>query len=59
MKLNVRIDLSPAYRRRPVGQLHNQALFPDIYTESGKWFRDAGELFRRNGSNETLGQKAQ
>jgi hypothetical protein len=54
MKLRVRIDESPGYR--PL--FDNQVLFPDIYTTSGKWFRDGGELFRRGGADETLGQKA-
>jgi hypothetical protein len=38
---------------------NNQVLFPDIYTASGKWFRDGGELFRRGGTDETLEQKAE
>jgi hypothetical protein len=42
-----------------VGPFDNQVLFPDIYTTSGKWFRDGGELFRRGGAGETLGQKAE
>jgi hypothetical protein len=57
-KLKVRIDISPGRTsRRLVGQFDNQGLFPDICTESGKWFRGGGELFRRYIRNETLGQK--
>jgi hypothetical protein len=37
----------------------NQVLFPDIYTTSGKWFREEGELLRRGAADETLGQKAE
>jgi len=42
-----------------VGQFDTQELFPDICTESGKWFRGGGELFRRGGGDETMAQKAQ
>jgi len=42
-----------------LGSLNNQMLFPDICTKSGKWFREAGELFRRRGCDETLRQKPQ
>jgi hypothetical protein len=60
MKLKVRIGLSPGpvVGRRLGGQFDNQMLFPDICAKSGKWFRGAGELFRRGGRDETLGQKA-
>jgi hypothetical protein len=59
-KLMVRIDISPGRTsRRLVGQLDNQGLFPDICTESGKWFRGSGELFRRGGRDDTMTQKAQ
>jgi hypothetical protein len=61
MKLRVRIEASPVrlFDRRLVGPLDNQVLFPDIYTTSGKWFREEGELFRRCAADETLGQKAE
>jgi len=61
MKLRVRIEASPVrlFDRRLVAPLDNQVLFPDICTKSGKWFRDGGELFRRGGAGETLGQKAE
>jgi hypothetical protein len=42
-----------------VGLFDNQVLFPYICARSGKWFRDGGELFRRGGTDETLGQKAE
>jgi hypothetical protein len=59
-KLKVRIDISPGRTsRRLVGQFDTQGLFPDICTESGKWFRGGGELFRRGGGDETMAQKAQ
>ena len=57
MKLRVRIDESPG---PAIGRVFdNQVLFPDIYTTSGKWFREEGELFRRGGAGETLVQKAE
>jgi len=58
-KPKVRIDISPGRTsRRLVGQFDNQGLFPDICTESEKWFHGGGELFRRDGGDETLGRKA-
>src|SRR5947208_2537198 len=45
-KLKIRIDISPGRTsRRLVGQFDNQGLFPDICTESGKWFRDGEKCF--------------
>jgi hypothetical protein len=59
MKLKVRIEtVSGSGYRRLVGQLDNQGLFPDICTQSGKWFHERGELFLRRSCEETLGQKA-
>jgi hypothetical protein len=60
MKLKVRIEtVSGSGYRRLVDQLDNQVLFPDICTQSGKWFRDGGELFRPGRGDDTLQQKAQ
>jgi hypothetical protein len=38
-------------------QIGNHPLFPDVCAKSGKWFRRAGQLFRRSPADETIGRK--
>jgi hypothetical protein len=44
-------------RRLFVGKIVSQREFQDVCAKSGKWFREAGELFRCGGCNETIEPK--
>jgi hypothetical protein len=44
-------------KRRLVGQIVSQHKFQDVCAKSGKWFREAKELFRRATCDETFGHK--
>jgi hypothetical protein len=38
-------------------RIDNHPVFPDVCAKSGKWFRRAGELFRRYHDDETILRK--
>jgi hypothetical protein len=41
----------------PRWEIDSQRRFQDVCAKSGKWFLEAGELFRRGAGDETIEQK--